>query len=329
MKEKLAVILFVLSVAAVTVLAADNFVRGYKFDGETGLKTGAQLEDLITKSYFTTNCTSGTNKLFDGISLILDTSGAYPFLVVCPTQSITKLTVNTIDMTPQKSETINLTNSNTDVENQALIDAAGKYIPIDQTLTFQFGAGTYTNSTVPYTFDGFYGGGKYRVLGWTNTFQSTNQTVFIDGTLLTNDVDVMRFKDNACDFEVKGIAAKGTFSSVNGGVFDMEKCSSFGRFLYCFGWNTGTNFGTGFRTLHGGAMETKTCIVIGGLYGYEADNLGHLGILSCTNLSTQPHYGVAARDAGIAGINSSTAPASYPTGAAADKFETTGGHVFP
>ena len=52
---------------------ADNFVIGYEFDGVTGLKTGANLEDLITLARFTAAAFAGGSvTLFDGITIDAD-----------------------------------------------------------------------------------------------------------------------------------------------------------------------------------------------------------------------------------------------------------------
>lgn len=55
---------------------ADNFVRGYTFDGVSGLKTGANLEDLITQAKFTANAsnTGNSDRIFDGVTLDQDAS---------------------------------------------------------------------------------------------------------------------------------------------------------------------------------------------------------------------------------------------------------------
>ena len=53
---------------------ADNFVRGYQFDGATGLKTGANLEDLVTLATFAAGAADAgnTTRLFDASTLDLD-----------------------------------------------------------------------------------------------------------------------------------------------------------------------------------------------------------------------------------------------------------------
>jgi len=55
---------------------ADNFVKGYTFDGTTGLKTGANLEDLITLAVFAAGAadTGNATRLFDGSTIDLDAS---------------------------------------------------------------------------------------------------------------------------------------------------------------------------------------------------------------------------------------------------------------
>ena len=59
--------------------AIDNMVRGETFDGETGLKTGAQLEDLVTESYWSSGAFATNNaiRLFDASQFELgtDTTG--------------------------------------------------------------------------------------------------------------------------------------------------------------------------------------------------------------------------------------------------------------
>ena len=60
-----------MAVGAVSVLAADSMIRGYTFDGATGLKTGAMLEDLVTQSMFTqaAGLTNNTTRHLDGDTL--------------------------------------------------------------------------------------------------------------------------------------------------------------------------------------------------------------------------------------------------------------------
>jgi len=59
--------LFCLCFLSVSLFAADNFLRGFQFDGATGLQTGAQLEDLVTKARFADGAVdpSNTNRIFD------------------------------------------------------------------------------------------------------------------------------------------------------------------------------------------------------------------------------------------------------------------------
>jgi hypothetical protein len=55
--------------------AIDNMVKGETFDGETGLKTGAQLEDLVTQSYWSPGAFATNNalRLFDASQFELGT----------------------------------------------------------------------------------------------------------------------------------------------------------------------------------------------------------------------------------------------------------------
>ena len=58
-------------VTLMCAMAADSFVRGYQFDGATGLKTGANLEDLVTKAVLTeaSGLTNNAERVLDGITL--------------------------------------------------------------------------------------------------------------------------------------------------------------------------------------------------------------------------------------------------------------------
>jgi hypothetical protein len=62
-----------------SAFAIDNMVKGENFDGETGLKTGAQLEDLVTESYWSAGAFATNNaiRLFDASQFELgtDTTG--------------------------------------------------------------------------------------------------------------------------------------------------------------------------------------------------------------------------------------------------------------
>lgn len=73
MKTSAIATIIVLLFGFVSALATDNFVRGYTFDGATGEKTGADLEDLVTQAYLNRNDT-GTNRIYDNITINLDSS---------------------------------------------------------------------------------------------------------------------------------------------------------------------------------------------------------------------------------------------------------------
>ena len=81
------------------------------------------------------------------------------------------------------TQTVNFTSTDTAAEIQALIDAVPKYIPGGNTVTFQFGTGTYTLSAT-LTFTGFYGGGIMEIQGNTAetnaTIKHTTQDVILD-----------------------------------------------------------------------------------------------------------------------------------------------------
>lgn len=51
-------------------MSADNFGRGSIFDGATGDKTGADLEDLVTQATLVAN-DSGTNRIYDNVTIDL------------------------------------------------------------------------------------------------------------------------------------------------------------------------------------------------------------------------------------------------------------------
>jgi microcystin-dependent protein len=61
LEKFLSCVVVILTVGVMVNMAADNFVRGYGFYGSRGLKTGANLEDLVTQSQLTTNSVSSAN----------------------------------------------------------------------------------------------------------------------------------------------------------------------------------------------------------------------------------------------------------------------------
>jgi len=66
--KKLVIMLASLTLAGVcTVWAIDNFATGYPFDGASGLKSGADLEDLVTQARFSADAThvNNTNRIFN------------------------------------------------------------------------------------------------------------------------------------------------------------------------------------------------------------------------------------------------------------------------
>lgn len=81
------------------------------------------------------------------------------------------------------TRTVNFTSTMTAAEINALIAAVPKYVPYGQTLTFQFGDGTYT-LTAPLYFNGFNGAGSVYIYGNTTeagaTTLHTTQQVILD-----------------------------------------------------------------------------------------------------------------------------------------------------
>jgi len=65
---------------------SDNFVRGYQFSTATGLVTGAELEDLVTRAQLAQSAfdPSNTNRLFDTESFTGKQDGATWILTIAP-----------------------------------------------------------------------------------------------------------------------------------------------------------------------------------------------------------------------------------------------------
>lgn len=73
--HKIKAVVLVFMLFACCIYAADNFSVGHSFDGTTGLKTGADLEDLVSQATLLSN-DSGTNRIYDNITI--NTDGGTP-----------------------------------------------------------------------------------------------------------------------------------------------------------------------------------------------------------------------------------------------------------
>ena len=73
------------------VMAADNFVAGYDFNGKTGLVSGASLNDLAEKARFTSGAAdpANTNRIYDGFFTNTAGSGTATNLLSITDNSLT------------------------------------------------------------------------------------------------------------------------------------------------------------------------------------------------------------------------------------------------
>lgn len=83
---------------------------------------------------------------------------------------------------PETTRTINLLQSDNTAAKQAKIDAVGKYVPPDVTVTFQFETGKTHTETDELVWAGFFGGGVIHILGNTgeanaSTLHTTQDTI--------------------------------------------------------------------------------------------------------------------------------------------------------
>jgi hypothetical protein len=101
-------------------------------------------------------------------------------------------------MIPETTRTVNFTNSQTASQINADIDAVGRYIPKGVVITFQFANGTYNLDATLY-FDGFYGGGRFEILGDTSQTNGlhTNHNVHLNFNNSTNGVYTIHNSTNA------------------------------------------------------------------------------------------------------------------------------------
>lgn len=117
--KKCLTILACITLISLPVHAVDNFTRGFVFDGATGEKTGADLEDLVTQAVFNRN-DSGTNRLYDFVTLDLDANDP-PRLRVKPYGvSTNSIATNGVDSVNIKDYTI----SSTDYGSNSIPTAA-------------------------------------------------------------------------------------------------------------------------------------------------------------------------------------------------------------
>lgn len=123
------IIAAILLAGALAAGAADNFSVGEVFDGATGLKTGAQLEDMLTESVLTRMAghTNNPIRLSDGTVIIVTnvTAGCTNWVFTIATNSITSGHIQ--DGTIQSNDLAS-----------ALIDwLAALPIPTDATVRFE------------------------------------------------------------------------------------------------------------------------------------------------------------------------------------------------
>ena len=117
--KKCLTILACITLFSLPVQAVDNFVRGHVFDGATGEKTGADLEDLVTQAVWNRN-DSGTNRMYDFVTLDLDANDP-PRLRVKPYGvSTNSIATNGVDSVNIKDYTI----SSTDYGSNSIPTAA-------------------------------------------------------------------------------------------------------------------------------------------------------------------------------------------------------------
>lgn len=105
---------------------SDNFVRGHTFDSATGLKTGANLEDLITLATPTeaSGYTNNTKRVYDGVTIGMTTNAPYVtngwWVAEVMTSSITSNHIAVGNITSNHIAVGNVTSNNLAIGNKTV-----------------------------------------------------------------------------------------------------------------------------------------------------------------------------------------------------------------
>ncbi len=216
---------------------------------------------------------------------------------------------------------VNLDNSMTATEIQALINAQPKDIEEGIQLTFIFANGTYTlDATL--TFEGFMGAGELQVKGENGiTSLHTNQGVHLDFS--GSVIDGMVF-DSCHVAEVEGrdlkISTAGAVSCV-----EVAKCN-YTTFAGFYVLGTVASQGFGFLTGRGGYTRVRRSYVDGLEYGVIAEHGVNAFVIDFTNSpvsgATLPNYGIRCHEGTLVGIEG-----AQPSGAISDTRVEDGGII--
>lgn len=233
------------------------------------------------------------------------------------TSAITKLTVNTIDLTPAKSQTVNLTSNMSSATIQALINGVGKYVASGRTVSFQFADGTYTNLEARLDWNGFYGGGSTFILGNAAGAGAarTNHAVTLNFTNVGNKISGIGMHHNSCDMQIRHIKIIADPDEVSEACLRIVTTESPVLVDGCAFICADTNIGSGVYASPFGNVVIERCAFAGGIYGawlrngqfHMKDNATFTG----APLGLNPQTGIFMSPASWLSLFDAT---SYPTG---------------
>ena len=215
--------------------------------------------------------------------------------------------------------TINLTNALSAAQINAKVNnALHKHFKYGRTVIVQFADGQY-NLDAPLNFDGYYGGGKLRILGnAADNSLSVAKNVFLNFTDSTHGI---RCRGNSIYIDIYYLKIKALTATNLSPIF-LENC------VYT---NARYNYILGDKVADGRGLFADGCSYVQVLDTY-VDNIKY-GIASSGSrifsynnddnpAGTMPNYGLLAENAGTIGKGS-----TQPAGSVANELVVNGGEI--
>ena len=294
--------------------------------GEIGITNLDNTSILNTRESFTMdNNTTGDMEYVDIERAVLQTvsiaDGTGTFdTVTAGTATVTKITANGINITPQKTETITFTTNMSSATMQSLINETEKYIPYGQALTFTFETGRFTNLESQIAFVGFYGGGNLNVHGTTNGIDETaaytsQYTVLYWTNKSANTINGLAFVKNECYVHLHSLHTilSNAYSYGNIYLQNNKRVYMSGMYLQSPTTNSGhlvmqwggyTRAGGNAYEGGGNALWLRDNGSFYSYYSWSTNNPPHTGV----EVFESSHLGVFASD------GSNPSPEHFPTG---------------
>jgi hypothetical protein len=226
---------------------------------------------------------------------------------------------------PETTRTIDLDPALTTAQNQALIDAAGKYVPPGVVLTFDLSDGGGASKTYTLTealkVQGFFGGGQVHFIGDSGETgadtKHTTQNVHLDGSSLSDACVYAAW--NQCDIRINNLKISNNNSF--GGILSGLNTHQLFRGCYFVGTaTTGSSYGIYAAAACGAPGTINQCLFTQNNRGIYCQ--GFIYDDNNDDTGTQPAFGIRIEQ-GIVFHNGTTI-----SGSTSDQSQVQGGQYF-